>query len=141
VREWLRRICLAVGMGLIWAVVWTAVGGLIRIVDRSGAMDELWLGPAIGLFPGFVGGVIFSAVFGIAASWRGLDALSLPTVVACGAMAGLVVGVLPFAINEPTSEAPLWLVAVVVIGSMTLLSAVSAAGSLALVRRARAKMR
>lgn len=135
-KEWLRRICLAVGMGLIWAVVWTAVGGLIRIVDRSGAMDELWLGPAIGMFPGFVAGVMFSVVLGIAAGWCGLGALSLPKVVACGAMAGLLVGVLPFAINEPTSEAPLWLVAVVVIGSMALLSAVSAAGSLTLVRKA-----
>ena len=74
--------------------------------------------------------------FGIAASRRKLDALSRSEVVACGGMAGLLVGVLPFVINQPTSEAPLWLVGVVVIGSMTILSAVSAAGSLALARRA-----
>ncbi|MGH7724099.1 MAG: hypothetical protein ACREOU_01585 [Candidatus Eiseniibacteriota bacterium] len=53
-------------------------------------------------------------------------------------MAGLLVGVLPFVINEPTNEAALWLVGVVVIGSMTLLGAASAAGSLALARTMRA---
>ena len=46
---------------------------------------------------------------------------------------------LPFVINEPTSEAALWLVALVVIGSMAILGAVSAAGSLVLARKLRAE--
>ncbi len=128
-------------MGLIWAAVWAAVGALIGIADPSGSMDGLWLGPPIGMYPGFLGGVMFSAVLGIAASRRRLDEVSLPKVLACGGMAGLVIGALPFAINKPTSEAPLWLVGLVVIGSMTLLSAVSATGSLALARRTRAGKR
>jgi hypothetical protein len=140
-KQWLRQIRGAVGMGLIWAAVWAAVGALIGIVDSGGSMNELWLGPAIGMYPGFLGGVMFSAVLGIVANRRRLDTLSLSKVVASGGMAGLLVGVLPFAINRPTSEAPLWLVGVVVIGSMTLLSAVSAAGSLALARRARSERR
>jgi hypothetical protein len=53
----------------------------------------------------------------------------------CGAIAGGTVGVLPFLINKPPGEAPLWLAALVVIGSMTLLSVVMAAGSMPLVRR------
>jgi hypothetical protein len=122
-------------MGLIWAAVWAAVGALIGIVDPSGTMDQLWLGPTIGTQPGFLGGVMFSALLGIAAGRRGLNEMSFSRVVPCGGMAGLLVGVLPFAINKPSSEAPLWLVGVVVIGSMSLLSAVSAAGSLALARR------
>jgi len=141
VKEWPRRILGAVGLGLIWAAAWAAVGALTGIVDPSGSIDELWLGPEIGLYPGFLGGVMFSAMLGIAAGRRRLDALSLSEVVAYGGMAGLLVGVLPFVINEPPSEAPLWLVGIVVIGSMTLLGAVSAAGSLALARRARGERR
>ena len=140
-KEWLRRISAVVGMGLIWAAVWAAVGALLRMVNPSGSVDELWLGPAIGMYTGFLAGVIFAAVLGIAASRRRLDEWSLSKGVACGGMAGLLVGALPFAINKPASETPLWLMGVVVIGSMTLLGAVSAAGSLALARRARAEMR
>lgn len=134
-KEWLRGILGALGLGLIWAVVWAAAGALKRAVDASGSLDELWLGPAIGMQPGFLGGVLFSVVLAIAATGRTLGALSLARVLACGGMAGLLVGVLPFAINKPPTEAPLWLVGVAVIGSMTLLGAVSAAGSLVVARR------
>lgn len=137
-KNWLRRICGAVGMGLIWGAVWAAVGALKGVlVDPSGSMSELWVGPPIGAFPGFVGGVMFSAVLGIAATPRRLHELSLSRVGAWGGMVGLLLGVLPLAINEPPNEYPLWLVAAVVIGSLTLMGAVSAAGSLALARRAR----
>ena len=135
-KEWLKRIGGVVGTGLIWAAVWAAAGAVIGIADPSGSVDELWLGPAIGMQPGFLGGVIFSAALGIA-SRRRLDQLPLSKVVACGGLAGLLVGVLPFAINKPPSQVPLWLVGALVIGSMTLLGAVSAAVSLALVSRAR----
>ena len=136
-KGWLRPIFGAVGMGLIWAAIWAAAGALIGNVDLSGSLDQLWVGPEIGVHPGFVAGVVFSAVLGIAARPRRFDELSLSMVVACGGMVGLLLGVLPLAINEPPGESPLWLVAGVVIGSMTLMSAVSAAGSLALARRAR----
>ncbi len=136
-KEWARRILGAVGTGLFWAAIWAAVGALMRTVP-SWSLDELWLGPPIGVLPGFVAGVVFYAVPAVAASGRRLDELSLSKVVAFGGMAGLLVGVLPFVINEPTNEAALWLVGVVVIGSMTLLGAASAAGSLALARTMRA---
>ena len=134
-KEWLTRMLGAVGIGVTWAVVWAAAGALLGIVAPSVAMDQLWLGPAIGVFPGFVGGVAFSALLTVAAGGRRLDELSLPNVVAIGGAAGLLVGMLPFIINKPSSEAALWLVAVVVMGSMTVLGAVSAAGSLALARK------
>jgi hypothetical protein len=90
----------------------------------------------VGAYPGFLGGVVFSAVLGIAAGRRRFDELSLARVGAWGAAAGFLVGALPFAVGESTTEFPLWLLAVVVIGSITLLSGISAAGSLALARRA-----
>lgn len=134
-KKWLRRIRGAIGMGLTWAVVWAPVAVLMGlIVDPDGSMDEMWV--AIGAYPGFLGGVVFSAVLAMAARRRRLDELSIPRVAAWGAAAGLVVGVLPFTIGESTTELPLWLLASVVIGSITLLSAGSAAGSLALARRA-----
>lgn len=134
-KKWLRRIRGAVLMGLTWALVWAPVAVLIGMaVDPDGSMDEMW--PAIGAYPGFLGGVVFSVVLAIAARRRRLDELSLSRVAAWGAAAGLLVGVLPFTIGESTTELPLWLLASVVIGSITLLSAVSAAGSLALARRA-----
>ena len=134
-RKWLRRVRGAVGMGLIWALVWAPVAVLIGLaVDPDGSMDEMWV--AIGAYPGFLGGVVFSAVLGIAARHRGLDELSLHRVGAWGAVAGLLVGVFPFTVGDPSSELPLWLLGVVVIGSITLLSALSAAGSLALARMA-----
>ena len=76
-KKWLRRIRGAVLMGLTWAVVWALVAVLIgMIVDPDGSMDEMWV--AIGAYPGFIGGVMFSAVLGIAARRRRFDELSLP---------------------------------------------------------------
>ncbi|MBW3572917.1 MAG: hypothetical protein KY467_17610 [Gemmatimonadetes bacterium] len=133
--RWLRRIRGAIGMGLTWALVWAPVAVLIgMVVDPDGSLDEMW--PAIGAYPGFLGGVVFAAVLGIAARRRRLDQLTLARVAAWGALAGLLVGVLPFTVGESTSKLPLWLLASVVIGSITLLSALSAAGSLALARMA-----
>jgi hypothetical protein len=141
VKEWPRRILGVIGIGLVWAAVWAAVGALIGIVDPNGSVDDLWLGPGIGMAPGFLAGVLFSAALGIASGWRGLAALSVCQAVAFGGKAGLLVGGLPFVINEPTGENPLWLVGIVVIGSMTLLGAVSAVGSQAVARTARAERR
>jgi hypothetical protein len=134
-KKWLRRIRGTVGMGLTWALMWAPVAVLIGLfVDPDGSMDEMW--PAIGAYPGFLGGVVFSMVLATAARHRRLDELSLARVAAWGAAAGLLVGVLPFTIGQSTTERPLWLLATVVVGTITLLSAVSAAGSLALARMA-----
>jgi hypothetical protein len=121
-------------MGLTWAIVWAPVAVLIGLtIDPDGSMDEMW--PAIGAYPGFLGGVIFSIVLGIAAGHRRFADLSIRRFAAWGAVAGLLVGAIPFAIGEPATELPLWLLAGAVIGTTTILSAASAAGSLALARR------
>ncbi len=76
-KKWLRRIRGALGMGLIWAAGWAPVGVLIgMIVDPDGSMDEMWV--AVGAYPGFIGGVVFSAVLGIAEGRRRFDEVSLP---------------------------------------------------------------
>jgi hypothetical protein len=132
--KWLKRIRGAIGMGLIWAVAWAPVGLLIgEIVDPDGSLDEPWM--LVGTLPGFIGGVIFSVVLGIEARSRRFDQLSIPRFGAWGAVAGLLVGVLPFVLGSANPALPTWL-PFVIIGSITGMSAVSAAGSLALARMA-----
>lgn len=134
-KPWLKRVRAAVSMGVTWAVVWAPVAVLVgMIVDPDGSMDEMWV--MVGALPGFLGGVVFATVLGIAARRRRFDELSLPRFAACGALAGLLVGVLPFALGASTTGRPPWLLAAIVIASITLLSAGSAAASLALARAA-----
>ena len=52
-------------------------------------------------------------------------------------MSGLLVGVLPFVLGTANTELQLWLWGVVIIGSVTLLSSVSAVGSALLARMAK----
>jgi hypothetical protein len=134
-KKWLRRFRGAIGMGLLWALVWAPAAVLVgMIVDPDGSMDEMWV--AIGAYPGFLGGVIFSAVLGIVAGRRRFEELSIARFAAWGAAAGLVVGALPFAVGGSATGRPQALLGAAVIGSITVMSAVSAAGSLALARRA-----
>jgi hypothetical protein len=95
-------------------------------------MDEMWV--AIGGFPGFLSGAVFFAVVGIAEGQRRFAEVSLGRVAAWGALSGLLVGVLPFVLGSPRSELPVWLLGVMIIGSVTLLSAVSGVGSALLLR-------
>lgn len=133
-QERVKRIGGAMGTALLWGVAWAAVGALFGIVTSRAGLERLWLGPPIGMQPGLLAGVVFAAVLGFAAGRRRLGEWSFPGVIQCGAVAGLLVGALPFAINQPPSDAPPWLVFAVVVGSMALLGAASAAGSLALTR-------
>lgn len=139
-KQWLRRARGAVLMGLTWAVVWAPVGVLVGlVVDPDGSMDEMWV--AIGAYPGFLVGVLFSIALSVLARRRRFDELSVGRFAAWGAAAGLLVGALPFTIGEAASQTPLWLLGAVVVGSTTALGALSAAGSLALARRAQARGR
>ena len=132
-KNWLRRIRGALLMGLTWAVAWAPVGVLIgMIVDPSGTMDEPWI--LVGAYPGFFGGVLFSTVFAIAARRRRLGDLSLRRVATWGALAGVVLGLVPFALGS--SNVPLWQLVPIFVGGTTLLCTTSAVASLALARRA-----
>ena len=133
-KPWVRRVRSAVVMGLLWAVAWAPLGVLLGLViDPHGTMDEPWV--LIGAYPGFLGGVVFAIVLGIVARRRRLDELSMARTAGWGALAGLIVGMLPFFLGTPTSAVPLWKLASAVIGGITTMSAISAAASLALARR------
>jgi hypothetical protein len=76
-------------------------------------------------------------VLGIAERRRGIDDLSLPRVAAWGAVAGFLVGLLPFVLGDISAEISPWRFALLIIPPISLLSAVSAAGSLAIARKAK----
>jgi drug/metabolite transporter (DMT)-like permease len=118
-------------MGLTWAVGWELVVvlmGMITIflpgtgleIIFEAADDELMI---VMLLPAFLGGVVFSTVLGIAGRRRRFDELSLPQFAAWGAIGGLLLGLIPAAaVAVGTSVAQ----AAIIIGTTTLLSAVSA---------------
>ena len=134
-RTWPRRIRGAVVMGLAWAIVWVPVALLISmIVDPDESMDEPWI--LVGAYPGFLSAVVFSIVIWVAERRRRFDELSFTRVGALGAVAGLLVGMVPFVAGSNSTNLPTWLLMFAIIGPITLLSAVSAGGSLALARRA-----
>lgn len=137
-KKWLNRILCAIGMGLAWAVGCTLVGMLGVVVFYTlfpSVPDffDIWI--PVFAYPGFFGGVIFSMVLWIAEGGRRLDELSLSRIAAWGAVAGLLLGVLPFVLGTPSARFPLWLLAVGIIAYTTLLCTVSAVGSALLFRR------
>ncbi len=129
-KKWLKRIRGAVGMGLTWAVAWSGVGAIIMLVLGGSGFG---LAAEVALFAatGFVGGAIFSTVLGITEGRHRFDQMSLPRFGAWGAVGGLLLSVLFFLLGGGVSLDSLGTYSVV-----TLLGAGSAAGSLALARRA-----
>lgn len=133
-RSWLKRVRGALLMGLTWAIAWAPIGLLIGfIVDRDGRMDEPWI--AVGAFPGFFAGVMFSILLGIVGRRHRFEDFSIRRFAAWGAGAGLAMSVLPFLMGSANPALPAWFPAVV-IGSITVLGSASAAASLALARKA-----
>jgi LytS/YehU family sensor histidine kinase len=136
-------------MGLTWAAGWALVGVLIGVTSRLlpglpwGRFFEVFDAPLPALaLPGFVGGVLFSVVLGIAARRRRFEELSLPRFAALGAFGGLLLSLVPAALEavglmsaaRPKGES--WRLTATIGVPLMLLSAVSAAASLALARKA-----
>lgn len=134
--RWFKRARSVLGMGVIWALGWAIVGGGIMegIVDPNGQILDMW--PQTLAIPGFIVGVLFALLLWIKDGRRRFDELSLPGFTALGAAAGAVLGVgVLIAGIFPTIASPL-LRAAVVLAPLTLLSAASAASTLAIARRA-----
>ncbi len=142
-KKWLKRIRGALGLGLTWAVGWSVVGAMLRIVAGvitggpiAAASGSLVAGLAVASavfgVMGFIGGTAFSVVLGIAERRRTFAEMSLPRFAGWGAVGGLVL-ILPFVL---IGWAPVTLETASIIGVLALLGAGSASGSLALARRA-----
>jgi len=137
--QWLKPIGRALGLGLAWAVVWAPIAVLVgtTIVDPDNSMDEMWV--AAGAYPAFLSAVVFSALLATAERGRRLNELSLARAGTWGALAGILVGVVPFTIGTPTSSVPLWQLGLAAIGSIGLMSVLSAVGSVLIARMAKTR--
>jgi hypothetical protein len=136
-KKWPKHISGAVGMGLVWAAGWTLVGMLGVVVfytlfPNVPDVVDIWI--PLFAYPGFFGGVIFSIVIKVAEGRRRFDELSLPRLAIFGAVVGLLLGVLLFALVTLSDGFPLWLHGVTIVGSTILLSVISAVGSALLFR-------
>lgn len=128
--KWLRRIRGAIGMGLTWAVAWFGVGMILLLIVGPDAADVPF--PLGFGFLGFLAGVTFSGVLGLAEGRRSFDQMSLPRFALWGGMGGLLLSAM-FVV-----AAALGLDVLLVLGPVFALSgAASAAGSLALARGAK----
>ena len=112
-------------MGLTWAVGWGLVGLLVMetFVDPHGRIADIW--PMVLGIPGFLGGVVFSVMLGMAEGRRRFDELSLLRFGVLGAVTGALLGV--------AGVAAIGLSGLIIV-PLTLLGAASATGSLALAR-------
>ena len=125
---WMRRIRAAFGMGLAWAAAWFGAGMVLLFVVGLGAADVPF--PLFFGFLGFLAGATFSVLLGTLGRHRKFDQMSMPRFAGWGALGGLVLaGALRLAMG-PDAE-------FLVLGTVfTAAGAVSAAGTLALARRA-----
>jgi hypothetical protein len=124
-----RTALLAPAWALAWAPIAVLVG--VTIVDPDNSMDEMW--PAIGAYPGFLCGLLFSVLLGIAERRNRLAQVAVARAAVWGALSGILVGALPAVIAEPRALLSAW-----IIGSVTAMSTLSAVASVLLARRRRA---
>lgn len=124
---WIRRTRAALLMGLVWALAWGFVGGMIELLSNLApglqwpyAVD-MW--PQTLAIPGFFCGAAFGVALSLAAGRRRFADLSVPGFATLGALAGAALGLL--------TGAPAFILA-----GLVIMSASSAAGTLAVARTA-----
>ena len=118
-KRWLKRIRGAVGIGLAWAAAWFGFGVIFGPFFGATVVGLFEVALSFAVW-GLIGGAIFSMTLGVAEGRRTFDEMSLPSFAVLGAVVGLFVSGL---------LAGGYFV-------FPLLGAGSAAGSLALARRA-----
>ena len=136
-KKWLRRIRGAIGMGLTWAAVWGGAGTIVMLgfLLRTGSRPDAPF-PFMFAAAGLVAGLLFSVVLGLAEGGRQFDQMSLRRFAAWGAAGGfMLAAAFVLAVSLTGNAGFLW--NLVVIGPVFAAAAAgSAAGSLALARRA-----
>lgn len=127
-KNWMRRIRGAVGVGVVWGVAWLGVGLVLLLIVGFGAADVPF--PLFFGFLGFLAGATFSGILGILGRRRRFGEMSLPRFAVWGALGGLLLSVI---VNFAAGLGGDMLV---VASVFALAGAISAMGTLALARRA-----
>ncbi|MFN2566196.1 MAG: hypothetical protein ABR499_14460 [Gemmatimonadaceae bacterium] len=127
-RNWLRRIRGAIGMGFTWGAAWFAAGFVPRWV--FGVNADLPFPLLFGVL-GFIAGVTFSGLLVLTEGRRRFDQMSLPRFAGWGAIGGLVLSAL-FVRGASLG----WGEVLAISTTFALACAVCATGSLAVARRA-----
>jgi len=136
-KKWKNRIGAAALTGLGWAIGWAPIAVVIGlIVDPDGSMDEMWV--AIGAYPGFLCGVVFSVLIQFSRGRDRIGELSVKRVGCVGAIGGVLVIALPSVLVAGGDSGALSgpLPAAVLLGSVVLLSAFSSIASRSVARLA-----
>ena len=130
--KWGRRIRAAIGMGLNWGAAWFCAGILLARVP--GFYSDL---PFALLFAplGVVTGIIFSGILVVIERRRRIDRVSLSRFAGWGVVSGLLLSGI-FVIAAALRGESLWGEFLVFGPSLAMASAICAAGSLAMARRA-----
>ena len=131
-KKWGRRIRGAIGMGLTWGAAWFGAGILLARVPGfySDVPFALLFAPL-----GFVTGIVFSGILVAMEGRRSFDRMSLSRFAGWGAVSGLLLSGI-FVAAAALRGGTLWGEFLVFGPPLTMASAVCAAGSLAVARRA-----
>jgi hypothetical protein len=136
-KKWLRPIRGAIGMGLTWAAAWGGAGTIVTLgfLLRTGSRPDAPF-PLMFAAAGLVAGLLFSGVLRLVEGRRPFDQMSLRRFAAWGAVGGFLLAA-AFVLTVSLSGSPGFLWNLVVVGPVFAAAAAgSAAGSLALARRA-----
>ena len=91
--KWMSGIRGAIVMVAVWVIGWgLGFGGIMEVVDPDGKIQDVW--PTLLAVPGFIGGVIFSALLLIVERGRSFDEIPLLRFALWGAVTGIVIGLL-----------------------------------------------
>ena len=127
-RNWLRRIRGAIGMGFTWAAAWSAAGMVPRWILGINADAPF---PLIFGVLGFFAGMTFAGLLMLTEGRRRFDQMSLPRFAGWGAVGGLLLS----AVFAKAASLD-WGDVLAIAPTFALASAVCASGSLALARQA-----
>jgi hypothetical protein len=135
-------------MALVWGVAWAGFGLLVGVASKLLPFlpwDVVFRTfdaplPALGM-PGFIGGFLFSFVLAIASRNKRFEELSIPRFLILGGIGGLLVALVPATmvlVGMATLRPGLsvWQLLGMFAPPCILLGAVSAAGTLAIAKRA-----
>ena len=126
-RNWLRRIRGAIGMGLIWAAAWAAAGMVPRWVFGFNADVPF---PLVFGVLGFIAGIIFAGLLALTERRRTFEQMSLPRYAAWGAVGGVLLSAVFTRVASLGAGD-----ALAIVPTFVLASAACASGSLAMARR------